>query len=98
MQRAAGRQGRGGERGREAKGGKCMELKEQEGMSKQRKEDKGGGTRSHAAGATEEVPTGASIYSSKFLWCFNLISEGSNILSKQLLLIIPLFPLLCSSS
>ena len=86
MQIAAGHEGGdGGEEGR---------LR---GMSKQREEDKGGGTRSHAAGATEEGPIGVSIYSSKFLWYFHLICEGSNSLCKQLLLIIPLFPLLCSS-
>ena len=49
-----------------------VELKEQEGMSKQREEDKGGGTRSHAAGATEEGPIGASIYGSKFLFPFDM--------------------------
>ena len=95
MQIAAGREGGdGGEEGRLKGGG---ELKGQEGMSKQREEDNGGGTWSHAAGATEEGPIGASIYSSKFLWYFHLICEGSNILCKQLLLITPLFPLLCSS-
>ena len=92
MQIAAGREGDEGEEGR-LRGE--VELKGQEGMSKQR-EEKGGGTWSHAPGATEEGPIGASIYSSKFLWYFHLICEGSNILCKQLL-IIPLFPLLCSS-
>ena len=38
-----------------------VELKGQEGMSKQREEDKGGGTWSHAARATGG-PTGASVY------------------------------------